>query len=415
MSECFGAVEFRRVPSPHPQKEDIRLQLEFTEGLLPKPEDQVLVMTVGWKTLDERISSFPTNGCSDVTFTANRLVGNSPQRSDKAFQFLYIQENGIVGVSYPFLLEEDEPEQDVSGDEEQKMLSGANGRLSLASTRGWSLLDIKVESGSPLDVIHVREKSGPLQVEEKADDELGESTKSAAGSYPQAEPDANLRMWTSEETTFSQVCRRLEIGQMADEKSCKKRSNKCVDSFVVVPMSSGQAFSDYVGREQVLLTDALRERDKVAKMYEREKSIGIKQKKRNKELQTACEELQEDNRKLKETLQEVESHMRLMKARQSICRPPSIPSTSVPLSAQTHASVSHITQAQTSRDKRGFVQKGGDGMLSLAMSERSSLFSSLTEVPNCPLCKETFDKTQGATQFQRHVHSHFAEEDEGLF
>lgn len=389
MSESFDAVEFRPILAANPQKQDIRLQLDFTQGLHPKPTDQVLIMTVGWKNLDERISSIRTNGSSTVTFCATQLARDSPHRADKAFQFLYIQENSIVGVSHPFTPGADEPEQEAYLSEDQETLSGGNGRH--PNKLGWSPLDVRE----------------PLQIKEEADDELWESTSGAAGATPQDRPDTNL--WRSAEAFFSHV-HYIPTGEIVNEKSCKKRNGRSVESFVVVAMPSGQALTEYTGGEHALLDEAVRERDKLAKMYDREKNVAFKQGKRNEELQTAYDEVEEDNRQLKESLREVESQilaLKAKKARESIVRAPSNPKSST----ETLASASHVRREHTSCDDKALSKNGGDGTLSLTMSERSSLF---TEVLSCPVCNEAFDKTQGATQFQRHVHGHFAEEDEWL-
>lgn len=179
------------------------------------------------------------------------------------------------------------------------------------------------------------------------------------------------------------------------------------ESFIVVALPSFHVHSETGGDLQSLFTHELRERDKMARMYEREKAISIEQSKRNEELQKQHSRALKENWKMKEELKQLETEIEAIKARETRigmltlggALPVILPS------EDTQPAASYIEGLQAICNEESCSQNSFDE------GGSSSLFTSQVDVLECPVCLARFDKRQGSTKFQHHVHSHFSEED----
>ena len=367
----LDAVKFMGVSPVHRAGENVTFQLQFDRDFLPQQDDRVFLLPVCWKTLEERRSTVQTTGGSTLTFCTSDLErGNASE----TFQFVYVQKNTAVGVSCPFDLRytsEEDQEESISEDSEYHHVLGTNSLPSKGSLQSESN-----ESAEKRTEGLAKPRNAKECTFEETGHRGGENVlrSSLEKMVPPSPPSARL------------TCRRLQSSD----------SGQCDQSFTILTMPSLQAKSENDRELEAQLARTVQEKDKVEKLYEREKAICAEQEKRNEELQKKHDRSLKENRKMKEELKRLESDVKQL--------------TSISRRVE-NCSDKTVVSADCDQNQPILCNKESCSETPVHQNERSSLKPSLLDRFECPVCWEKFAKGDGAVNFQCHVHDHFSDDD----
>lgn len=386
--DVFGCS---KVSPLHRLGTNVTLRLQFRHGFLQNPDDVILLLQVGWKSLGQPRQVLRTNGGSTFTVWTNEMRG---ERADSTFQFVYVQNAVAVGISRPFVLEAEDTESLQDGwdflDEESEDMenekSRGNGRCK-ADHYSHEFERPSSHNERELEMFESPQAEDPDQQKPSVSERLP------------------LEQTEAGELTAQYVASSLETVEEAGSKTSANR--EC--SFVSVSVPVAQQISSCGSDLQALFTQSLRDRDKMYKLYYNEKEIAVKQDERNGELQKEYDNALSENRKLKLALKHIESEMeRITEEKTKQQRLERIlPVTATLLTGETLMYGSHAQGNLRSCSKSTqYEEEGDDPVLDLAIPGQ---FCSLACDFHCPVCMQKFDRKVGTTQFQRHVHSHFCD------
>jgi uncharacterized protein YoxC len=384
------SVDFLGVPSVQRPDEDMTIELQYSPDFKPGADDVLLLMPVGWKNLDEHKSITRTNGQTRLTISIANLPNND------SYQFVYVQEKVPFGVSSPFLVDipyDEEPLQDESLDPDIVLV-----KLSTAT----AVKDIKVNT------VHQNSLGGKKVATDCS-----------------IEPSINS-------TTEKQLQESMNDGHTDEE------------SFCLADMS---LFSSYaIAGDSLLaqLTQAMKEKDKVSKLFQEERRITAEQENRYEHLQQQHQVLMEENSRLKEALEQKQNEIdQLRKADRSQSSQLSSVRQQAPVKVTssthdkerangprhqvcTHQSISSCSlSSSVSGTKQSCSEPQNDTYPCKRRRNRQKRWTKYPESHrkscdhhgdpfmdafDCPVCSGRFPKADGTTSFQRHVHSHFKEE-----
>lgn len=395
----LDSVRFHGVSPSHQIGTTITLKLQFACGFHQQYDDAIFLMPVGWKTLDQRREVLRTNGSSTLAFSLDEMRGEQP---DSAYQFLYAQNRIPVGVSSSFVLGEADYAEVIQEDWEFLEEDTAFNLVTTSRADGWS----NPQEDSP--------ESGVPHASSRQKDEC-----SREEDKKQCTSSARVKPFPDQAETRQMRRPSLVLAHTPDvAKAGSKNNSKREESFVSVAMPVDQEISSSERELQALHTHALRERDRMLNLQEREKAIVMKQEEKNAELQRKQDDAIAENRKLKETLKEIESEIERIKAlkiRKKGLHNPQLLTPTLGLSVETFTSGSRVQgdlDCYHKRSKRSQgEQESDEEVLDLAMARVSCQLPSLVDNFRCPICLKTFDRREDPTEFQRHVHSHFSDED----
>ena len=395
------SVRFLGVPSVQRPDEDMSIELRYSSGFKPGLDDVLLLIPVGWKSLDEHRSIIRTNGQTRLTVSTGNL---SEDETDISFQFVYVQEKVPVGVSSPFLVDipyDEEPLQDDSLDPDIVLVKMATANVLNGAKGGRENSGVYVQANTTTGCGYLK---NPLRTKNVATD-------------------------CSNDPSVVSITEKRE--SMLDGHTDE-------ESFCIAEMSPSKSSVTPGGNLLAELTEVINEKDKIVKLFQQERRITLEQENRHKHLQQGYDLLMEENSQLKETLKQKQNEIdqlkktddhssQLTSVRQQAPvkvtsgvhgeeqamkhhQPCIHPSRSLsPLSANgTEKSRSephnerHPYQRRSNRHKHWPRYSGKQHRKSCDLHG-----DSLVDAFDCPVCSGRFPKADGTTCFQRHVHAHF--------
>lgn len=354
-SMSLDNVNFLGVPLVHRHDEELQATVEFRNGFVPKTDDIVMLLPVGWTDRTQEKSRSKTHGLSVVKISTDALE-ESP---DAMFQLIYVSDGAVLGVSTPFLL--GFPDSDES--------------LSCNSFDWVQAADVPTSSSC-----HNNDK----QSVKSADDSVSVIERCGSELYTSADEE------------------RFASAGMAFAHDLVDRSRpEC-------------------GELQMVVTQVVRERDKLSKLFQRERHISLQQEKRNSDLQKAHDLLSHENEDLKYQLRQKDAEIKTLQEH--------LANDSAQIQKMPHEPLGHTTDIESSflpsnkarccPDNASFsacvetalpttgAKSKREAVRGEVSMDRERL--SLQEL-YCPMCSVVIGNHEH-TRFQLHVHSHFRDE-----
>ncbi|XP_062520039.1 uncharacterized protein LOC134195051 [Corticium candelabrum] len=369
------AVEITGLSAIHDSATTVVLKLHFSPHFQPKQDDVILLLPVDWSELHQARHVLYPNGNATVDFSTGEVATND---SDFNFQFVYFQDDAAVGRSRSFCLRKD-----------HDIPPFLDTNAPVVTSHDASLTQTPVED---IDTVQTVLKT------QATDAESRRSTKF----------DQHQEVTSSTPVFASQLDDHHAVGS--------KSTCAGTDSFVCVALPAEQELAGYEKERQAQFTASLSDRNRISKLYEREKAFRVIQESKNTKLQSEYDRALAENRQLKKELEHVESEveetfLRLRSSKQQ---------TGIPQLEQATCFTSPInkislgSQRLERSDEANFAtsdESADTDKLRIADTRGSNQISSCNDVFTCPVCLKAFDERDGTARFQLHVHGHFSDED----
>ena len=401
-------VKFVGIPIVQSPDEDINIDLIYSPRFAPQADDVVLLLPVGWKTLDQHVAVLGTDGKSSLRVKSN-VFGEEAGAAGISFHFVYVQQRVPVGMSDPFVVDTPFDEESLHDESLDIDLVVINRTTTYTATTG--LYDESSEESMLQDFVGT-----DVHLKDRKDEHIKNEARV-------------LRVSTAEESESVS-------SQSLDEQSRGERKLKVdedEESFIIAGTPSPDSDSRRSGEVQFMMSKLVNEKDELQKLFQKERNITKEQEVRNKDLQQKNNLLLQENNKLRETLSERQLELKKLQEQLSDLSDDMILDTEAPqqgtnvcqmlndegscnegellTQSMEYLQNSPGTSALCIRTEIIALPKQSDEETGKTSCTCKHSDHSLIEKFNCPMCEHKFISSTGASSFQRHVHHHFHEED----